>query len=197
MISHGVTIPADDYRTNTSTSDSTKVMYGAEDGEVYVKFFIRYSFSEEFTMLLPELKDKKIVPLIYTRDPNITTDLLKVLTLGEDIIRVMKKYVPRFDEEKTYRRVDSGIVTHGDKDSAINMVLLAKKYSAFQSSIAANELISMIVGVTLAVLLALGNMFLPATILSLWQIVWCAVLYVRSKLTFQNRAELEELSDEQ
>ena len=195
MISHGITIPEDDYRTNNSTSDSTKVMYGAEDGEVYVKFFIRYSFSEEFTMLLPDLKEKNIVPLVYTRDPNITGDLLKVLTLGEDIIRVMKKYVPRTAEEKTYRRIDSGIVTHGDKDNAINMVLLAKKYAIFQNSLAAMEMISMIVGAVLAVVLAIGDMFiLPATLLSLWQIVWCAVLYIRSKLAFQLPKDREEYS---
>ena len=41
MISHGISIPDDDYRTNPAANDSTKVMYGAEDGEVYVKFFIR------------------------------------------------------------------------------------------------------------------------------------------------------------
>ncbi len=197
MISHGISIPADDYRTATAATDSTKVMYGAEDGEVYVKFFIRYSFSEEFTMLLPDLKEKKIVPLVYTRDPNITGDLLKVLTLGEDIIRVMKKYVPRTAEERSYRRIDSGIVTHGDKNNAINMVLLAKKYYAFQTSLAATELISMIVGAVLAVLISIGDMFvLPATLLALWQVVWCAVLYVRSKLTFQQRKEREDGADE-
>ena len=148
-------------------------------------------------MLLPDLKEKKIVPLVYTRDPNITADLVKVLTLGEDIIRVMKKYVPRTSEEKTYRRIDSGIVTHGDKNNAINMVLLAKKYSIFQDSLSATELISMIVGAVLAVVLAIGDMFiLPATLLSLWQIVWCAVLYVRSKLTFQRRRDREEGNDQ-
>ena len=186
MRSHGISIPEDDYKTNTQTSGSTKIMYGSEDGEVYVKFFIRYSFSEEFTMLLPDLKEKKIVPLIYTRDPNITTDLLKVLTLGEDVIRVMKKYSPISSEDKTYRSIDSGMVTHGNKDSAINMILLAKKYASFQSSLASTELISMIVGAVLAVVLAVGDMFvIPATLLSLWQVVWCVVLYVRSKLTFQ------------
>ena len=193
MIANGIAIPEDDYRTNTSSSDSTKVMYGAEDGEVYVKFFIRYSFSEEFTMLLPELKDKKIVPLIYTRDPNITNDLLKVLTLGEDVMRVMKKYVPRISEEKTYRRIDSGIITHGNKDNAINAVLLAKKYAAFQRSLETTELIAMISGATLAVVLSIGGMLtVPATLLSLWQIVWCAVLHVRSKIAFQCRQNAED-----
>ena len=193
MLSHGIAIPDDDYKINSSSSDSTKIMYGAEDGEIYVKFFIRYSFSEEFTMLLPDLKEKKIVPLIYTRDPNITGELLKVLTLGEDMIRVMKKYVPRTVEEKTYRRVDSGIVTHGNKDSAINMVLLAKKYAAFQTSFEATELISMIVGAVLAVILALGDMLvIPATLLAFWQIVWCGVLYVRSKITFKRPNDAED-----
>lgn len=193
MKSRGIAIPDDDYRTNPAANDSTKVMYGAEDGEVYVKFFIRYSFSEEFTMLLPDLKEKNIVPLVYTRDPNITTDLLKVLTLGEDIIRVMKKYVPRSTEEKTYRRVDSGIVTHGDKGNAINMVLLAKRYAMFQSSLAATELISMIVGAVLAVMLVIGGMMvLPATLLALWQVVWCVVLSIRSKLFFRHAPEKEE-----
>jgi len=149
-------------------------------------------------MLLPELKDKKIVPLVYTRDPNIDTELLRVLTLGEDIIRVMKKYVPRTAEEKTYRRVDSGIVTHGNKDNAINMVLIAKKYATLQSSLAATELISMIVGAVLAVVLAIGDMFvLPATLLSFWQLVWCVVLYVRSRLTFQPSQDREDTLDAQ
>ena len=193
MKAHGIAIPDDDYRTNPLSTDSTKVMYGAEDGEVYVKFFIRYSFSEEFTMLLPYLKEKKIVPLIYTRDPNITGELLKVLTLGEDIIRVMKKYEPRSKEEKTYRRIDSGIVTHGDKGNAINMVLLAKKYIAFQGSLEAFELISMIVGTALAVVLAMGDMLvLPATLFALWQVVWCVVFSVRSKLFFRRQPEHED-----
>ena len=193
MKSHGISIPEDDFRTNPASNDSTKVMYGAEDGEVYVKFFIRYSFSEEFTMLLPDLKARKIVPLVYTRDPNITADLLKVLTLGEDIIRVMKKYIPRSAEEKTYRRVDSGIVTHGDKGNAINMILLAKKYASFQTSLEATELIFMAVGAALAVFLAIGGMMVvPATVLALWQVGWCAVLSVRSKLHFRHRTEKEE-----
>ncbi len=192
MRKHGIIIPEDDYKTNTSSSGSTRVMYGAEDDEVYVKFFIRYSFSEEFTMLLPDLKGK-IVPLIYTRDPNITTDLLKVLTLGEDVMRVMKKYVTRSSEEKTYKCIDSGMITHGNKDNAINMILLAKKYAAFQSTIAATELMSMIVGAVLAVVLAIGDMFvIPATLLSLWQIVWCAVLCVRSRLTFSAPQKMDE-----
>jgi hypothetical protein len=78
------------------------------------------------------------------------------------------------------------------------MVLLAKKYAIFQNSLSAMEMISMVVGAVLAVVLAIGDMFiLPATLLSLWQIVWCAVLYVRSKMTFQYRQTLEDGVDTQ
>lgn len=195
MRCHGIAIPEDDYRTNTAPGDSTKVMYGAEDGEVYVKFFIRYSFSEEFTMLLPDLKAKQITPLVYTRDPNITGELIKVLTLGEDIIRVMKKYVPRVSEEKTYRHIDSGIVTHGDKNNAINMVLMAKKYVSLQSSLALIELIVSIVGAVLAVCVSIGEVSMPTSLLAVWQVIWCLLLTFRSKFVL-DRVKPEIMEEE-
>ncbi len=200
MLRHGISIPADDYRTNTSFADSTKVMYGSEDGEVYVKFFIRYSFSEEFTMLLPELKDKKIIPLVYTRDPNITNELIKVLTLGEDTMRVMKKYTLKTSELKTYRNISSGTVTHGDKTNLVNMVLLAKKYTAFHCSAVTAELAVMIAGAVLGAVLSLGGFLSTVTpVLALWQLLWIAVLIVRTRITFlKKKADIgsDEESDE-
>ena len=191
MIRHGIKIPSDDYRTNTSTADSTRIMYGAEDDEVYVKFFIRYSFSEEFSMIIPELKEKKIVPLIYTRDPNVTGDFLKMLTLGEDIIRVMKKYIPRTSEEQIYRNVDSGLVTYGDKTNAVNMILLAKKYIALQSKFSAYELISMIMGAVIAIVISVGGFFtVPEILLALWPAMWCIVLKLRGSLTLTSHSNI-------
>jgi hypothetical protein len=198
MIDHGIAIPDDDRRVASPSDSSTKIMYGAEDGQIYVKFFVRYSFSEEFTVLLNELKDKKIVPLVYTRDPNVTNELMRTLTLGKDVVRIMRKYVPRSNEDKTYRRIDSGMVTHGDKANAVNMVLLAKRYAMFQSSLESTELISMIVGAVLAVVIAIGDMLvLPVTLLSLWQTVWCVVLGIRSRLFFHNSIEKEAEHEEQ
>lgn len=186
MRSNGVVIPEDDYKTKISATDSTKVMYGAEDGEVYVKFFVRYSFSEEFTMLLPSLKSTHVVPLIYTRDPNITNDLLKMLTMGEDLIRVMKKHIPRTTEEKTYHRISASVVTLGDKSNAINMVLLANKYVRMQSKLATVELISALAGMALAIVLSMtGFITMPAMIYAIWQFVFCVYLYCVSKRTFR------------
>ena len=188
MIRHGILIPESGYKSGSS-SDSNRIMYGAEDNEVYAKFTVRYSFSEEFTMLLPELKEKKIVPLIYTRDPNITGELVKMLTLGEDIIRVMKKYVPKTEEENTYRHIDSGLVTYGDKLNAINMVLLAKKYTELQSRLAVTELVTMIIGAALAAIISVGEIsVVPESAFVLWQLIWCLVLLIRSKLTLKGNS---------
>ena len=56
----------------------------------------------------------------------------------------------------------------------------------------------MIVGAVLAVVLAVGDMLvIPATLLSLWQVVWCVVLYVRSRLTFQAPTETPDESEVQ
>lgn len=186
MLRHGALIPEDDYKTDIQAYDATRVMYGASEGEVYVKFFVRYSFSEEFTMALPSLKEERIVPLIYTRDPNITLDLIKTLTAREDLIRVMKKHIPRSREDAVYTRVSAGIVTLGDKSNAINMVLLSKRYIAFQSSHAASELISMLAGTALGAVFALTGA-LGATVMALGtlQLGLAGYLYIRAGLSFR------------
>ncbi len=186
MLRHGALIPEDDYKTDIQAYDATRVMYGASEGEVYVKFFVRYSFSEEFTMALPSLKAEKIVPLIYTRDPNITLDLVQTLTAHEDIIRVMKKHIPRSREDAVYNRVSAGIVTLGDKLNAINMVLLSKRYTVFQSSHAASELVSMLAGAVLGAVFALTGA-LGATVMALCtlQVGLVGYLYIRTGLSFR------------
>ncbi len=190
MLKHGITIPADDYRTSRSANDSTRVMYGAEDGEVYVKFFIRYSFTEEFTMILPYLKEQGIIPLIYTRDPNVNNDLVKTLTMGDDVIRVMKKDGGKTTEEKTYRHLSSSIVTLSDRTSVVSIARIARKYIAHQSNLSVTELISMIVGAALAALVAVGGM-IDATAMgivlgiSVWQAAWCIALGIRSRIAFK------------
>ena len=192
MRRHNVTIPEEDYKTKGNITDSTKVMYGAEDGEVYVKFFIRYSFSEEFTMILPELISRKIVPLIYSTDPNINSELLRMLTLGEDNIRVMHVNCP-IAEEKKYRRVSSGIVSVDDRTSPVSLLLLARKYVQFQSWFAVTELISTAVGAALAAVVTVafseGLSLVPEFALAFWQVAWCGVLFVRSKMTFKVKKE--------
>ena len=181
MKRHGIAIP--DYSPSSDSGiDTTKVMYAAENGEIFAKFYVRYSFSEEFTMLLPELKEQGIVPLVYTRDPNISNELLRTLTAGADCMRVMKKLVPKVPEEKVYSRVRADIVTFGEKTNAISTVVVARKYRRLLERVGTTELYAMIAGGILAVLLSLfGMIAVSGVIFGFWQIGWCAVLYFSSR----------------
>ena len=195
MLRHGIKIP-DGASSRAGIVDSTKIMYGAEDGKIYVQFHIRYSFSEEFTMILPSLKSDKIVPLIYTRDPNVTGELMRTLTGGEDCIRVLKKRNPRIDEDRIYRRVSAGVVTSGDKISAINVILMAKKYVKLARKLSVAELVAIGTGTALAIALTLaGALQIGSLIFFGWQAVWSLALYIVSGRSFASRQEDEDASE--
>ncbi len=183
MVKNGIKIPYDPTK-EASSLFSTKIMYAAEAGEVYAKFYIRYTLSEDFTMILPSLCDDGVVPLIYTRDPNINNELLRTLTAGSDSIRVLKRQTLPDGEDKLYHRVSAGLVTTGNKINVINMLLLSKKYVGFQNRMAVTELLAMGVGSILAATLSLSGMIgVPSLLLVLWHVAWCAALAVISKKT--------------
>ncbi len=188
MQRHGIHIPGGDLSKNQTGYDSTRIMYVARDGGVYAKFFLRYTFSEEFTMLLPILKKERIVPLIYTKDPNISNELLKILNSSQDLMRVMKETIDADNTEKqTFANISSGLVTLGDKINAINMLLLSRKYVRFTKSAATTVFISSIVGAVLASVLVFGGMsLLPSMLIGGWQSIWCAVLYIISQNNFKD-----------
>ena len=101
-------------------------------------------------MLMPYYKSRRIVALVYTADPNLNSEFMKTLTLGEDLIRVMKRTEHAEEEEPVYRRVSAEAVTLGGRASAISMLLLAKRYVPF-----GNKLISFCF-VTMAIALLSG-----------------------------------------
>lgn len=176
MRRYGITIPADT-GAQDRVYDTTRVMYAAEAGRVYAKFYLRYSFSEEYTMLLPLLKEAGIVTLVYTRDPNVNNELVHKLTTGEDIIRVMHKAVPLSEDKKIYPRISAGIVTLGDKANAINMLLLSKKYVKFQKTLRGTVAAAAAAGGAAAILLSLfGVLGVPTVFFALWQAAWVGVL---------------------
>ncbi len=187
MSEHGMIIPDDEGRFET-VSNSTRIMYAAENGKVYAKFYIRYSFSEDFSMLLPALEDEKIKVLVYTRDPGINEDLMKTLTAGTDKIRVIRRNTPHSEDSPLYNKVSSGAVTVGDKSNVINTIFIAKKYAALESRITVSEHISMAVGGALAAILAVGGMFIvPPIALGIWQAAWCAALHIISRRSFTEK----------
>ena len=190
MRRNGIAIPAAAVAPENSVSfDTTKVMYASEDGEVYAKFYIRYSFSEEFTMILPSLREAGITPLVYTRDPNVSNELLASLTAGADNMRILKQYSP-LKEQKVYSRVSASMVTYGDKLDAASMIVLSKKYKAFSLHIKFAELCAAGIGVILALALSLiGFSRVTLLIASLWQILMCLAIRTLSNNVFLKDAK--------
>ncbi len=178
MKRHGIAIP-DSSAKSDSSIDTTKIMYAAEDGEMYARFHIRYSFSEEFTMLLPTLKEEGIIPVIYTRDPNVSNELLRALSAGNDCMRVVKRTTADTHTDMIYRNVSAGVVSYGDKVNSVNIVLLSKKYKKLLLRMKSIELYAMGAGLGLGVLLSLLGMFtVPSFVFGLWQLAWCVVLAI-------------------
>lgn len=191
MLKCGISIPEDTSKDNAALM-STKVMYAAENGEIYAKFYIRYTLSEEFTMIMPSLIDDGIIPLVYTKDPNIDVQLMRALTAGADTIRVCKKLAMFDPNDKVHERVSAGLVTTGDKLNVINMLSLAKRYAGFHSVMTVVEMLAMVVGAGLAILLAFArNMMseIPSACLSVWQIAWCIAFAVMSKRAIKSNVD--------
>lgn len=196
MRRYGIEIPDSAASAYAGASDSTKVMYGAEDGVVYVQFHIRYSFSEAFTMILPELKERKVVPLIYTRDPNVSLDLISALTGGEDSIRILRKNTVKPTEDKVYPRINAGIVTSGSEINAMNVILLAKKYVRLMKKFSVLELVAMGTGCALAAVLAItGHLWLSSMLFLGWHLAWFAVFYIISNNSFAVKKKEENIDD--
>ncbi|MBQ8720218.1 MAG: hypothetical protein IJY65_04220 [Clostridia bacterium] len=195
MLRHGVDIP-EEQAEQKAPFDSTRIMYASKNGKVYAKFSIRYSFSEQFTMLLPVLKKEGIVPLVYTRDPNLDKDLISTLTAGVDCIRLMKKTSPSStdSDSELYRRASVGIVTQGDKTSAINALLLVKRYKKLLGGFSTLEISLASVNAALAAALALVNMtpLTPAVVFCGWQLLWCAILYILSRRSFSTKQKRKD-----
>ncbi len=186
MLRRGIRIPEDNDRTYGIGAESMKTMYCAEDGAVFARFLIRYSFSEEFTSLQPLLREEKIVPLIYTSDPNVSADLVRTLTMGVDAVRVMKRGEVNAYAERVYPRLDAASVTKGDPVSAIKLVLISKKYTRFIKRISAAELTLAACGAAAATALCAFGVLasVPTAVFGLYGALSAAVLCLVSRRKF-------------
>ena len=195
MRAKGVYIPEGGSGAGSVGADSTRIMYGAEDGKVYVKFYIRYSFSEEFSMLMPYYKSKHIVPLIYTKDPNLSCEFMKTLTLGEDLIRVVKSTDTRESEHPIYRKISAEAATLGERLSAVSLILLAKKHASLRQALSVAELCAMgaglALGAVMGVLLCFEQSALLLSLAALLpfgvQAVFALALYIATRTAFRRK----------
>lgn len=185
MRRNGIAIPAAAMGRDTRSSDNIKIMYAAEDGEVNAKFYIRYSFSEEFTSIIPSLRESGIIPLVYTRDPNVSNELLSTLNANSAVMRVVKLYDPT-NEVSVKAKTSARMITYGDRLDAAEMVVLAKKYHRFSNHMRFAEICAMIIGVVLAITLVIitRNNFKAIPMAALWNIVMCGAIRAVSKMVF-------------
>ncbi len=187
MHENGIFVPDESIQAE-SVSATTRIMYAAENGNVYAKFYIRYSFSEEFSMILPMLDDEKVKVLVYTRNPGIDNELMKNLTAGVDKIRVMRRTLPLSHDNALYNKVTAPFVTVGDKMNAINTILTAKKYANLESTLVVSERIAMAAGGALTFILAVGGMLIvPPIALAVWQAGLCGAVHIISRRTFPKK----------
>lgn len=195
MQRRGIAIPRDE--GESANSQTTRIMYAAEGGEIYAKFYVRYMLSEDFTMILPLLLDDGIIPLVYTRDPNINDSLFRSLTAGKDSIRVLKKQNLPSSEVRLYSRISLGMASLGDKTNIINTILLAKKYTAFQTKLTLSELPVMIGGAMLGLLVSLcAKPPISSLILSAWYIGWSLAVILLGKKIFGKKKEKNKYKED-
>ena len=196
MERHGITIPYDPSGEGT-TSQSTRIMYASEGGEIYAKFYVRYMLSEDFTMILPLILDEKIKPLVYTRDPNVDDALFHSLTAGKDSIRVLKKQSLPSSEVRLYSRVSLGMVSIGEKTDIINSILLSKKYASLHERLSLAEPPLVVGGAVLGLLLSLlVKAAIPSIFLSLWYVGWSIGVIAMGKRLFGVKKEKNKDKEE-
>lgn len=135
-------------------------------------------------MMIPALRDAGIIPLIYTRDPNISADLLSTLTAGGANMRVVKLY-NTLDETSVKSRADARMITYGDRLDAAGMILLAKKSTRLATHVRFTEFFAMIFGVVMAIGLSIFGLggFTPI-VAALWPILGCLILRLVTKSVF-------------
>ncbi len=169
---NGVSLP--DEEENVALTN--RVMYAVKNGVVTAQFLISYSMSEGFSMLMPHLRKAHVIPLIYTRDPNLDNELFTALMREEGAVRVIKETLPE-EKEAVLPSFSAGMVTLGGKSVAISMLLLAKKLSKFFRTAANVFGYAFIATPLLSVGLTLGHVKAPVVtlILAVWQVLSCGV----------------------
>lgn len=168
MSEKGIALPKE--KDNRETIDfSTKVMYAAENGRIYAKFYLQYKLNSAFRSHLASFAEEKIVTLVYTRDPNVTDALMRHLADGRDLIRVIKEdatvTMPQQQE-----RVSVGLVSTKGKASAISLLLLCRRYVRMQKKLLQAFWFALGSGAFLGVMLSVfGLISLPSIVYGIWQ----------------------------
>ena len=183
ITSKGITLPRE--KDNREALDfATKEMYAAENGRVYAKFYVQYRLSPSYAEMLSSFEKEKIISLVYTRDPNVTNELMRYLAADQDLIRVIRddSSEPDFGAQE---RMSVGLVSTEDKASAVSLLLLCRRYVKMQKYLLQALWFALGTGAFLGTMLSLfGVLSLPSIVYGIFQIVLISamVLYTFSAL---------------
>ncbi len=166
---NGVAVPEEEEERSSLT---TRVMYAAKNGVLTAEFLISYSMSESFSMLVPHLRKANVIPLIYTRDPNLDNELFTALMREEDAVRVIKETLPE-EHEDVSPSLSAGMVSADGKTAAVFLILTAKKLGGFFRRAAKIAGYLAAAAPLFALAVTLGGLKAPALTLILfaWQIL--------------------------
>lgn len=169
MISKGIALPKE--KDNRESEDhATVVMYAAENGHIYAKFYLQYRLSSAFESLFSSFEKENIVSLVYTRDHNLSADFMRHLVGNRDLIRVIVD-APSAPEPDVQERVSVGLVSSKDKASALSLLLLCRRYVRLQKNLKGAFWFVLGGGAFLGVMLAIFRLLaLPSIAYGLWQI---------------------------
>ena len=101
-------------------------------------------------------------------------------------MRVMKRLAPGADEDRLYGRVSAGVVTYGDKMSAIDVLLLSKDYKRYIDGVERAGLYAMSLGIAVSAVLSVLGMVsaIPSLVFALWQLVLVGALSLATWIKF-------------
>ena len=175
IASKGIALPRE--KDNREALDlATKVMYAAENGRVYAKFYVQYRLSPSYASMLASFAKEKIVSLVYTRDPNVNNELMRYLAADRDLIRVIREDA-RTEESDVRERASVGLVSTEDKASAVSLLLLCRRYAKMQKNLVYALWFALGAGAFLGVMLSLfGVLSLPSVAYGVLQIALVAAL---------------------
>jgi hypothetical protein len=145
-------------------------MYAAENGRVYAKFYLQYRLSPSYASMLSSFAKEKIVSLVYTRDPNVTNELMRYLAADQDLIRVMREETA--GDGDVCERASVGLVASEDKASAISLLLLCRRYVKVQKNLAHALWLVLGAGAFFGAMLSLfGILSIPSVAYGIWHLV--------------------------
>lgn len=184
-------------KDNRETEDPcVRVMYAAENGVVFAKFYLQYKLSSSFEALLPEFSSEKIVSLIYTKDFNITNELMRHLCGGGDCVRVMKSEL--FAPAPAAEKAGVGLAAK-DKSGALSLILLCHRYAKLEKTLLSAFWFVLGSGVFFGAMLSVfGLLFaVPSCLYGLWQLaaVIAIGVYAYRSLCAPKRKEAKEVKN--